>query len=73
MTRNIFGWSLPPGVSQRMIDEAYGGGDPSPLEEAVLFLLETAGIPQATCDKICELIQEAEAKLQPKHPEEDDR
>jgi predicted transcriptional regulator len=27
--RNVFGWDLPPGVTQRMIDESYGFADPS--------------------------------------------
>ena len=28
MTRSMFGWSLPPGCTQRMIDEAYGDDRP---------------------------------------------
>jgi hypothetical protein len=28
MTRNVFGWDLPPGVTQRMIDESIGGDEP---------------------------------------------
>src|SRR5262249_46932882 len=28
MGRHVFGWDLPPGVTSRMIDEAFGGGDP---------------------------------------------
>lgn len=28
MSRSIFGWSLPPGVTQRQIDEAYGQEGP---------------------------------------------
>lgn len=28
MSRSIFGWSLPPGVTSRMIDEAYGTETP---------------------------------------------
>jgi len=27
-SRNVFGWDLPPGVTQRMIDESVGGNDP---------------------------------------------
>lgn len=30
MTRNPFGWDLPPGVTQRHIDEAAGGYDEPP-------------------------------------------
>ena len=36
MNRSIFGWSLPPGVTDRMIDEAAGGDEgerPLPGEE----------------------------------------
>jgi hypothetical protein len=32
MSRNIFGWDLPPGVTQRQIDEQCGGDDP-PCQE----------------------------------------
>lgn len=28
MTRSVFGWDLPPGCTQRMIDEAFGGEGP---------------------------------------------
>lgn len=28
MARNVFGWDLPPGVTQRQIDEAYGQEGP---------------------------------------------
>ena len=28
MSRSIFGWSLPPGVTSKMIDEAYGVDQP---------------------------------------------
>lgn len=28
MNRNIFGWSYPPGVSERDIDEHFGSDDP---------------------------------------------
>lgn len=30
--RHVFGWSLPPGVTQRMIDEAAGGYDGQPCD-----------------------------------------
>ena len=29
MTKHPFGWDLPPGVTQRMIDESVGGDDPT--------------------------------------------
>jgi hypothetical protein len=32
MSRHLFGWDLPPGVSQRMIDEQCGEGDPMDIE-----------------------------------------
>jgi hypothetical protein len=28
MNRNVFGWDYPPGVTQRMIDDAYGREEP---------------------------------------------
>ena len=61
MSRSVFGWDLPPGCTQRHIDEAFGGGpDPTELQENVLALLEKGKMPQATCDAIMEMIQEAE-------------
>lgn len=33
MSRHLFGWDLPPGVSQRDIDEAYGVEEPEDIEE----------------------------------------
>lgn len=37
--------------------------EPTPLQEAVLGLLEDAGIPTATNDEIMKLIEEAELSL----------
>jgi len=34
-SRNVFGWDLPPGVTQRMIDESVGGDDPSEEMDAI--------------------------------------
>lgn len=56
MSRSIFGWSYPPGCSG---PPEYP--DPSPLEDAVLALLEEAGINTETNDQIMTLIQVAEA------------
>lgn len=70
MSRNVFGWDLPPGCTQRMIDEAFGGPDPTELQENVLTLLERARIPQATCDTIMEMIAEAEQQLAEPDPDD---
>jgi hypothetical protein len=60
--KSPFGWNLPPGVTNRMIEDAFGGGDPSELQESVLGLLEDAEIDTETCDKIMALIEAAELK-----------
>ena len=71
MSRNVFGWDLPPGCTQRHIDEAFGSGpDPSELQEAVLALLEKGKMPQATCDLIMEAIQEAELAMSEPDPDD---
>lgn len=31
MSRSVFGWDLPPGVTNKMIDEAYGQEGPCPV------------------------------------------
>ncbi len=54
-----FGWSYPPGCSGPPDDEK----PISELEEAVLVLLEDAGIPTEVNDQIMKLIQDAEYKL----------
>ena len=54
-----FGWSYPPGCSGGPYD---GASDPSALQEAVLELLEAAGIDTATNDKIMALIEVGEIK-----------
>lgn len=45
-----------------MIDQTDPGVDPSPLQEAVLSLLEDAGMPPASYDKIMALIDEWESE-----------
>ena len=70
MSRNVFGWDLPPGCTQRHIDEAFGGPDPSPLQQDVLTLLEKARIPQDVCDAIMETIQDAEQNMAGPDPDD---
>jgi hypothetical protein len=41
-SRNVFGWDLPPGVTQRMIDESVGGNDP--MEEMDIIEEEIAAL-----------------------------
>jgi hypothetical protein len=53
----MFGWSLPPGCGRLPGEDAV---DPSPLQEAVLELLEDAGIPTEVNDQIVALIEAAE-------------
>ena len=38
---NIFGWSLPPGVTNAMIEAAYGGDIPVQCEDCEYFDRET--------------------------------
>ena len=47
MPRNPFGWSLPPGVTQRHIDEAIGDDDDYHCDICGLFSDE------CECDIIC--------------------
>jgi hypothetical protein len=62
-----FGWSYPPGCSGPPGDDA---GAVSDLQEAVLGLLEDAGIPTETNDAIMKLIDAAERAAAP--PEQED-
>lgn len=65
------GWNLPPGVTNKMIDDAFGGDYiPTELQENVLKLLEEAKIPQSTCDAIMEMIAEAEQQMGKPDPDE---
>jgi hypothetical protein len=57
---SMFGWSLPPGCRRLPGEDTV---DPSPLQDAVLELLENAGIPTETNDQIMALIKRAEATL----------
>jgi hypothetical protein len=40
MSRNPFGWDLPPGVTQRMIDDAAGGNDEDVMPDDVYELID---------------------------------
>jgi hypothetical protein len=71
MSRNVFGWDLPPGCTHKMIDEAFGGPDPSELQQNVLGLLEKARLPQTVCDAIMEMIADAEQDM--REPDPDDQ
>lgn len=62
MKNNIFGWDLPPGCTQRQIDDALSGGDPSELVENVLGLLEDAGVSTEINDQIVALIERWEKR-----------
>jgi hypothetical protein len=49
MSRHLFGWDLPPGVSQRMIDEAAGEEGPcqvcgKPVEDCTCPACPTCGV-----------------------------
>lgn len=58
----IFGWDLPPGCTNRDIENAFGGGDPSPESELIQELLEAAGVEPSTIDRIVKLYDDAEYK-----------
>lgn len=59
MTRNIFGWSYPPGCSGPPEDPPQ-----SVLAEEVWVLLEDAHVDQATIERIDAAIYELEAKAE---------
>ncbi len=59
MPRSVFGFSYPPGCSGGPYDDA---ADPSPLQEAVLGLLEAAGFDTDMNDVIISLIEHAEIR-----------
>jgi hypothetical protein len=61
--RNIFGWSLPPGVSNRMIDDQCDDGT-TQLQSDILTRLEAADIPREYCDKIMLLVALGETARQ---------
>lgn len=63
MSRSIFGWSLPPGTTQRHIDELSDDGV-TQLQSDILDRLESASIPQSYCDQIMKLIAMGESERQ---------
>lgn len=65
-------WNLPPGVTDRMIDEAFGGSrEPSDLANAIHALLDRAGMPQKRLDLIMEEISEWEDELREPDPDDE--
>ena len=66
------GWNLPPGCTDRMVDEAFGcKRDPSELQENIRALLEKSpAISKQTIDCILEMIEEEE--IENEEPDPDD-
>jgi hypothetical protein len=52
--------NLPPGCTSADIEWAFGGGDPTDLEEKVYALLEDEGVPASYTDRIIEIVAEWE-------------
>ena len=66
------GWNLPPGCTNRMVDEAYGvSRDPSELADAVYALLDKAGMPHKTMMVIMEEIAEWEDDMRGPDPDDE--
>lgn len=67
MTRNLFGWSYPPGVTQRDIDAATGADarDPTEEEDAILDILDTSNLSPEAKDTIMKLIDDLIVRLSP--------
>lgn len=64
----LFGWDLPPGVSQRDIDNAYGqDGDPTPESEHVWGIFDEVHSGATPADKaevaICEYVDNLALRL----------
>ncbi len=66
------GWNLPPGCTDRMVDEAFGcKREPSELAENVRALLEKSrAISKQTLEAILEMIEEDE--IADEEPDPDD-
>ena len=65
-------WNLPPGVTNRMIDEAYGcARDPSELADAVYALLDKAGMPHKRMMIVMEEIAEWEDEMSEPDPDDE--
>lgn len=56
--RSLFGWSLPPGCSNRDIENAYGGRDPTEEEDQILDILERNNVPTDQCDAVMLLVDQ---------------
>jgi len=64
------GWNLPPGCTDRMVDEAFGcSRDHSDLAGAVRALLDKAGMPSRTVEIIMEEIAEWEDDMRDPDPD----
>lgn len=56
MSRNPFGWDLPPGVTQRMIDDAAGGADDDIIPDDIYALIDD--LPIANVERILNWLTE---------------
>ena len=67
------GWNLPPGCTDRMVDEAFGcKRDPSELQENIRALLEKSRvISQQTIGAILEMIEEEEIEAEEPDPDDE--
>lgn len=48
--------NLPPGCTSADIERHFGGGDPSPLEDDILEILERYNVPTSVSDNILNLL-----------------
>lgn len=60
MARSVFGWDLPPGCTQRMIDDQCGDDGVTALQDKILELLEAADIAEPFCDAIMSIVAQGE-------------
>ena len=66
------GWNLPPGCTDRMVDEAFGSArEPSDLANAIHAVLDRAGMPQKRLDLIMEEIAEWEDDMREPDPDDE--
>jgi hypothetical protein len=67
------GWNLPPGCTDRMVDEAFGyKREPSELAENVRALLEKSrAISKQTMEAILEMIEEDEIEAEGPDPDDE--
>ena len=65
-------WNLPPGVTDRMVDEAFGcAREASDLAESVRALLDKAGMPWRHVSVILEEIAEWEDDMREPDPDDE--